>query len=421
MCYSRDRQGAVKGLSSAGTRGRGCGSRADGTMKKVVILGSTGSIGRSALEILDRARDEFTVVGLAAGGRAEDLAEQLGLFPEARFTLRDASSIGAMADRGGPLAGRVAGFGGAGIAALLDETRPDIVVNALVGIAGLVPTMRALELGCTVALANKETLVVAGEIVTKLAGGAPDRIIPVDSEHFSLGRILRGRREETVEIILTASGGPFCGRRFADLGGVTVSEVLDHPTWKMGPKVTVDSATLLNKGFEVIEAHWLFGFPYDSITVAVHPQSIVHSLVRLRDGSLIAHLAPPDMRLPIMSALYHPSVREFPWRSLGLDEIGCLEFRPLGRDEFPAFSLALAAAEQGGTAPAVLNAADELAVEAFLAGRIGFLTIADWIEEALGAHAQTPVRDIDDALAADRWTREYLARRHSEAAAPRSS
>jgi len=390
-------------------------------MKTMAILGSTGSIGRSAVEILDRAREDFAVVALAAGENVSELRTQLDLFPGARFTMRDASSVDALVDGSRALAGRAAGFGDAGIEALLRDTRPDIVINALVGVSGLLPTAIALELGCTIALANKETLVAAGEIVTRLAGGRPERIIPIDSEHFSLARMLRGHRAETTEIVLTASGGPFRGRPFADLAGVSVAEVLNHPTWRMGPKVTVDSATLLNKGLEVIEAHWLFGFPYEAIKVVVHPQSVVHSLVRLRDGSLIAHLAPADMRLPIMSALYDPEMRAFPWPSLAVEDLGRLEFRPLRPDEYPAFVLSREAAEAGGTAPAVLNAADEVAVDAFLGGRIGFLDVVAWIEEALGAHERRALGGLGDVLEADRWTREYLARRHGETAAPRSA
>ena len=383
-------------------------------MKRIVILGSTGSIGRSALEILDRARGEFEVAGLAAGDNMEELASQLALFPGARFSARDGASAGAiMKER--DLEGRAAGFGAAGIEALIRETKPHLVINALVGISGLRPTIAALELGCAVALANKETLVTAGELISRRFPRDTHTIIPIDSEHFSLSRCLRGHREETVEIVLTASGGPFFGRQPADLAGVTVEQVLDHPTWKMGPKVTVDSANLLNKGLEVIEARWLFHFPYSAIKVVVHPQSIVHSIVRLRDGSLIAHLAPADMKLPLMSALYYPEVREFPWRSLGLDELGRLEFAPLRREDYPAYSLALSAAERGGTAPAVLNAADEVAVRAFLAGRIGFLSIVSWIEEALGAHATGPIDTLEDVFEADRWTREFLATRHREA------
>jgi 1-deoxy-D-xylulose-5-phosphate reductoisomerase len=384
-------------------------------MKKVVILGSTGSIGRSALEILKRARGDFAVVGLAAGNNLEELARQLKLFPEARFSLRDASSVDALVKGDRSLAGRAAGFGEEGLVGLIREAQPDLVINALVGISGLVPTIAALELGCAVALANKETLVTAGELISRLVRDDPGRIIPIDSEHFSLSRCLRGYRDETIEIILTASGGPFYGRRPAELADVTVAQVLKHPTWKMGPKVTVDSSNLLNKGLEVIEAHWLFNFPYSAIKVVLHPQSIVHSIVRIRDGSLIAHLGPHDMKLPLMSALYYPELREFPWATLGLHELGRLDFTPLERNEFPAFSLALEAAERGGTAPAVLNAADEIAVKSFLSGKIGFLTIVSWIEEALGAHEPGAIESVDDVLSADRWAREFLAGRHREA------
>ena len=385
--------------------------------KSIVILGSTGSIGRSALEILERWRGDFEVVGLAAGDNAEELAGQLERFPGARFSARDGDSGGAVLAKRG-LGARAAGYGPEGIETLIRETKPALVINALVGIAGLRPTLAALELGCTVALANKETLVTAGELIARRFPRASETIIPIDSEHFSLSRCLRGHRDDTVEIILTASGGPFYGRRGADLADVTVEQVLDHPTWKMGPKVTVDSANLLNKGLEVIEARWLFRFPYSAIKVVVHPQSIVHAIVRLRDGSLVAHLGPADMKLSLMSALYHPEVREFPWRSLGLDELGGMAFAPIDRAEYPAYSLALAAAERGGTATAVLNAADEVAVSAFLGGRIGFLTIVSWIEEALGAHTTRPVGALDDVLEADRWAREFLAGRHREALRP---
>jgi len=387
-------------------------------MKRVVILGSTGSIGCSAIEILERSRDEFDVVGLAAGGRVEELERQLAAFPGARFALRDAGSLARIVARNPALEGRAAGYGSEGLMRLVRELSPDLVVNALVGIVGLVPTVVALENGCAVALANKETLVTGGELIERLAGPRRGAIIPIDSEHFSISRCLAGFREETVELVLTASGGPFHGRGFAELHAVTAADALAHPTWKMGPKVTVDSANLLNKGLEVIEAHWLFRFPYSAIKVVIHPQSIVHSIVRLRDGSLIAHLAPADMRLPLMNALHYPEVREFPWSALSLEDLGRLEFVPFEREVYPAFSLALAAAEVGGSAPAVLNAADEIAVEAFLAGRIGFQTIVTWIEEALSAHRVRAVQQVTDILEADRWTREFLARNHAEASTP---
>jgi 1-deoxy-D-xylulose-5-phosphate reductoisomerase len=383
--------------------------------KRIVILGSTGSIGGAALEILEREREDFAVVGLAAGTNAAALAGSLRRFPEARFSMRDPFSVDAVIREDGAFRSRAAGAGSAGLEALIREAKPDLVINALVGIAGLVPTIAALELGCPVALANKETLVTAGELVSRLVDRGPGRLIPIDSEHFSLARCLRGYRDDTVEIVLTASGGPFHGAASADLAGVSVAEVLNHPTWKMGPKVTVDSASLLNKGLEVIEAHWLFRFPYAAIKVVIHPQSIVHSIVRLRDGSLIAHLGPADMKLAIMSALRDPEIREFPWGRLGLEDLGTLEFAPIDSGRYPAFALALAAAEIGGTAPAVLNAADEVAVSAFLGGRIGFLSIVSWIEEALGAHRSRAITGLEDVLEADRWTRELLTSRHREA------
>lgn len=384
-------------------------------MKRIAILGSTGSIGTSAIEIIQRSGGDFRVVGLSAGRNVEVLREQLGLFPDASFAVSDQEGLDGILRADPSLKDRAVGYGMRGLEELIARTSPELVVNSIVGVAGLVPTVRALEGGSSVALANKEAIVTAGELVTQKAMNAGVEIIPVDSEHFSLSRCLRGYGGETVEIILTASGGPFYGRELSELGDVSVEEVLDHPTWKMGRKVTVDSAHLFNKGLEVIEAHHLFGFSYDDIGVVIHPQSIVHSLVRLRDGSLLAHLGPADMRLPIMNALYHPQMEEFPWGKLDLIETDALEFHRLEVERFPAFRLAIEAAREGGTATAVLNAADEMAVRSFLAGRIGFLTIIDWIEEALGAHETKQVSGIEDVLDADRWTREFLAARHTEA------
>lgn len=384
-------------------------------MKRIVILGSTGSIGTSAIEIIQRSEADFRVVGLSAGRNIELLREQLGLFPDASFAVGDAEGLDGILRVDPSLRDRAVGHGMRAIEELITETSPELVINSLVGVTGLVPTIRALEGGSSVALANKETIVTAGELVIETARRAGVEIIPVDSEHFSLSRCLFGYAGQATEIILTASGGPFYGRKLSELGDVSVEEVLDHPTWKMGRKVTVDSAHLLNKGLEVIEAHHLFGFPYEDIRVVIHPQSIVHSLVRLRDGSLLAHLGPADMRLPIMNALYHPQMEEFPWEKLDLTETGTLEFHRLEVDRFPAYRLAIEAAREGGTAPAVLNAADETAVDAFLAGKIGFLAIIDWIEEALDAHRTTPIGGIADVLEADSWTREFLSDRHAEA------
>jgi 1-deoxy-D-xylulose-5-phosphate reductoisomerase len=385
--------------------------------KKIVILGSTGSIGRAAVEIISHSPEDFEITGLAAGNNIGELGLQLREFSGARFALRDENAYSKLIDEDGNLAVRSTGTGTEGLVGLLSDPAPDLVINALVGIAGLVPTVRALEAGCDVALANKESLVTGGEIVDRLLEEGSAKVIPVDSEHFSLSRCLKGHEDETVEIILTASGGPFFGRELSSLRDVTVSQVLDHPTWKMGRKVTVDSAHLLNKGLEVIEAHWLFGFDYDSIGVIIHPQSRVHGVTRLRDGSMMAHLGPADMKLPIISALYHPGMVQFPWEQMSLEEISRLDFHTFEAQRYPAFALAMEAARKGGTAPAVLNAADEAAVEAFLAGKIGFLDIIDWIEQALSAHTAGPAGTIEEVLEADSQTRKFLMEKHGGTAA----
>ena len=389
----------------------------DRKRKKIVILGSTGSIGRAAVEIILHAPEDFEITGLAAGNNIGELGMQLREFSGARFALRDEDAHAKLLAEDSDLAARSAGTGPEGLIGLISDPKPDLVINSLVGIAGLVPTVTALEAGCDVALANKESLVTGGEIIDRLIETSGARVIPIDSEHFSLSRCLKGHEDETVEIILTASGGPFFGRDLADLRNVTVEQVLDHPTWKMGKKVTVDSAHLLNKGLEVIEAHWLFGYGYDSIGVVIHPQSRVHGLTRLRDGSLMAHLGPADMKLPIISALYHPGMVKFPWEQLSLEELSRLDFHTFEPERHPAFELAMEAAGRGGTAPAVLNAADEAAVEAFLAGRIGFLDIIDWIEQALAAHKTGPSGSVEDVLEADCWTREFLIERYGGPAA----
>ncbi|MBD3178298.1 MAG: 1-deoxy-D-xylulose-5-phosphate reductoisomerase [Candidatus Latescibacteria bacterium] len=384
-------------------------------LKRIVILGSTGSIGRSTLEIVERQKESFLeVVGLVADTNIDQLEKQLDSFPGAVFALGKEDAHTTLTGRRPEMGARSAGTGNSGILKLLRETGPDLVVNGLVGIAGLSPTIEALRQGCQVALANKESLVTGGELIGQ-EKMEMRRIIPVDSEHFSLSMCLEGDRKDVSEIILTASGGPFYRRDYSELGDVTVREVLDHPTWDMGDKVTVDSALMLNKGFEVIEAHYLFDYPYRDIRVIIHPQSLVHSLVRLRDGSLLAHMGPADMKLPIINALYYPENVEFPWGTLKLEEIDKLEFVRFESANFPAFELAMKAAEEGGTAPAVLNAADEVAVRTFLSGNIGFLTIIEWIDNALSSHSTARVGGIEDIMEADRWTREFLASRYEEA------
>ena len=380
-------------------------------MKNVVILGSTGSIGRSTIEIIREDNKNFNVVGLACASNVEELSGQLKEFPEARFSVKEPDAMQKLLSENPSLKSRATGTGENSLVGLIEETKPDIVINALVGISGLRPTVAALENNIKVACANKETIVTGGEYIYSKFKNARELIIPVDSEHFSLSRCFRGYRDDVVEVIITASGGPFYGKEGIDLRSVSVEEVLNHPTWDMGRKVTVDSASLFNKGLEVIEAHWLFDFPLESIKVLIHPQSVVHSAVRLRDGSLIAHMAPCDMRLPIVSALYHPEVIEFPWEQLGFDELSRLEFTPLEKGMFPAFDLAIESAHSGGTSSVVLSTADEVAVDAFLNGRISFAEIVDVIEDAIEHHEERAIESLDDIFLADEWTRDFLKKR----------
>ncbi|HEY8865584.1 MAG TPA: 1-deoxy-D-xylulose-5-phosphate reductoisomerase, partial [Solirubrobacteraceae bacterium] len=296
--------------------------------------------------------------------------------------------------------------GAQGLVDLVTESGAELVLNALVGAAGLGPTVAALGEGIDVALANKESLVVGGELVTQLAEATGAQVIPVDSEHSALHQLIAGERPGTVErLVLTASGGPFRGRSRAELDDVTIEQALAHPTWAMGGKITIDSATLMNKGLELIEAHHLFGTPYERIDVVVHPQSIVHSLVHLCDGATLAHLGYPDMRVPISYALHHPDRPEVPVPTLDLVELGSLTFEAVDFDAFPCLRLAREAAAAGGTAPCVLNAANEIAVHAFLAGRLGFTAIAEVIAHALERVPAAQVHSFESLYDADRAAR----------------
>jgi 1-deoxy-D-xylulose-5-phosphate reductoisomerase len=299
------------------------------------------------------------------------------------------------------------------------ESDADLVLNALVGAAGLGPTIAALGEGADLALANKESLVVGGELVTHLAEATGAQIVPVDSEHSALAQLIAGEAAGTVErLVLTASGGPFRGRSRTELEAVTVEQALAHPTWDMGGKITIDSATLMNKGLELIEAHHLFGTPYERIDVVVHPQSIVHSLIHLCDGATLAHLGYPDMRVPIAYALHFPERAEVPVRTLDLVELGVLTFEAVDLDAFPCLRLAREAAEAGGTAPCVLNAANEVAVHAFLDGRLPFLGIGDVIERALERLDVGRVHSFDSLYDADRDARALAAELVAERGAP---
>jgi 1-deoxy-D-xylulose-5-phosphate reductoisomerase len=364
--------------------------------KRVLILGSTGSIGEQALDVIGRS-DELDVVGLSASRNAQRLALQAREHAVALVALADPDLASELDhDLDGV---RVLG-GEAGVRELIEASAPDLVLNAIVGTAGLGPTIAALSAGIDLALANKESLVVGGSLVTALAEATGARILPVDSEHSALFQLLRGQAPGTTRrLILTASGGPLRGH--TDLAGVTPEQALAHPTWAMGGRITIDSATLMNKGLEVIEAHHLFGVPYERIDVVVHPQSIVHSLVELNDGAQLAHLGLPDMRVPISYALSFPDRADVTVPTLDLATAGELTFEPPDLETFRCLALARQAGVTAGTAPCVLNAADEVAVGAFLAGALSFPAIAEVIAGTLEAVEARPVGHFDDLFDAD--------------------
>jgi 1-deoxy-D-xylulose-5-phosphate reductoisomerase len=372
-------------------------------MRKVLILGSTGSIGTQALEVISGS-PELCVAGLAAGRGWDATVAQAREHGVGTIALadRDAAARAAEAWDGRVLAGEE------GVRELITATEPDLVLNGIVGAAGLASTVVALTAGIDVALANKESLVLGGELVMALAEATGARLLPVDSEHSALHQLIGAEAPGTVDrLVVTASGGPFRGRH--DLDEVSVAEALDHPTWKMGGRITIDCATLMNKGFEVIEAHHLFGVPYERIDVVVHPQSLVHSLIQLVDGSTLAHLGYPDMRVPISYALNFPERMRVDLPRLDLAAVGALTFEEPDPDTFACLRLALEAGATGGTAPTVLNAADEVAVAAFLEERIPFTGIAAVIERTLEQLPGQPVTHFDDLFATDAEARDRAA------------
>ncbi len=369
-------------------------------MKRVAVLGSTGSIGTRALEIIN-GRGDLEAVGLSAGSRWQEAVVQARGCGAGYIAVRDEE---AAREAAGVFDGRVLA-GEAASRELIAACEPDLLLNGIVGAAGLGPTIAALTAGIDVALANKESLVVGGELVTELSRATGAKLLPVDSEHSAIFQLLAGEAPEAVNrIVLTASGGPFRGRR--DLTGVTVGEALDHPTWAMGGRITIDSATLMNKGFEMIEAHLLFDVPYERISVVVHPQSIVHSMIDLTDGATLAHLGYPDMRVPIGFALGYPARLDLPVERLDLATVGSLDFEEPDPETFRCLALAREAGIRGGISPCVLNAADEVAVAAFLEGRIEFTGIAEVIEKALEDVGSGPARDFRELFAVDEAARE---------------
>ena len=375
-------------------------------MRSVAVLGATGSIGVQALDVIARSPD-LEVVALSAHRDVE------GLVAAARATgVRHVALVDpGAADRAArELDGVVVLCGEGGVEDVIAASGADLVLNAIVGAAGLRATLAAFAAGADVALANKESLVAGGELVLAAAGTSGRRLLPVDSEHSALAQCLEGADPGAVTgLVITASGGPFRGRRRDELGDVTAADALAHPTWSMGQKITIDSATLMNKGLEVIEAHHLFGVPYDAIEVVVHPQSIVHGMVRFRDGALLAHAGVPDMRVPISWALTHPHRGPTDVAPLDLSAPLSLEFEPPDLATFRCLALAREAGVAGGTAPCVLNAANEVAVRGFLDGRIGFLDIAGVVEDALAQVPPEPVESLEQVLDADRRARSAAA------------
>ncbi len=388
-------------------------------MRRISLLGSTGSIGVNVLDVVRRYPDRFKIVALAAGSNVDLLAAQVLEFSPTCVSVCDEQHALLLRRKLPPAYASTVVWGEPGNLDVAAHPTADITVSAIVGAAGLKPTLAAIRAGKDVGLANKETLVMAGKLVMEAAAGQGIRLLPVDSEHSAIFQALEaGRPEDLKKIILTASGGPFRGRTREDLEGVTPAEALNHPKWKMGKKISIDSATLMNKGLEVIEARWLFGMPADNIEVIIHPQSIVHSLVEFCDGSVIAQLGIPDMRIPIAYALSYPERLHLPLPSLNLAECGRLEFFKPDHLSFPALSLAYAALKAGGVQPAVLNAANEVAVAAFLQGRIDFTSIVDIVSSTMDRIHRGNDENIDDIVAADSEARKLAAERAGLAAHP---
>jgi 1-deoxy-D-xylulose-5-phosphate reductoisomerase len=369
----------------------------------VAVLGSTGSVGTQALDVIRADPEGYRVVALGAGRSVAALAAQAAEWRPEVVALADASRVDELAPLLPPGTELVAGPDALASVAPLAQ----VVVNAVVGFAGLPVTLAALGAGRRLALANKESLIAGGPVVQRVRSTPGAELVPVDSEHCAIHQCLRaGDAGEVARLVLTASGGPFRGRDRAALAGVGRDDALDHPTWQMGPKITIDSSTLMNKGLEVIEAHELFGVGYDAIDVVVHPQSVVHSMVEFVDGATIAQLSMPDMRLAVGYALAHPERLQVPYGRIDWATLGSLDFEPPDLDAFPCLALAYEAGRRGGTAPAWLNAANEVAVEAFLEGRITWITIDAVLDEALEAHDGTPATSADVVYESDRRARE---------------
>ncbi|RLB15929.1 MAG: 1-deoxy-D-xylulose-5-phosphate reductoisomerase [Deltaproteobacteria bacterium] len=376
-------------------------------MKNIALLGSTGSIGVNTLKVIRLHSDKYNLVGLGAGKNIDLLAQQIAEWHPSTVAVQDHEAASELEDRLPSRNRPKILFGTEGLIELATMSEIDMVVSAVSGAAGLLPTYEAVRAGKQVALANKETMVMAGYLVMAEAAKHDTRVLPIDSEHSAILQCLRGHPSEDVRrIILTASGGPFLGLSPTEMEKVTAAQALKHPNWDMGPKVTIDSATLMNKGLEAIEAKWLFDLPMEKIHILIHPQSIVHSMVEYNDGSIIAQLGIPDMMIPISYALAYPRHLPIVLPSLDLVKVQSLTFEQVDMEKFPCLALALRAAHMGGTMPAVLNAANEVAVSAFLENAISFMEIPRVIEQTMAYHRPVEVDKIETVLEADAWSRK---------------
>ncbi len=381
-------------------------------MRKIILLGSTGSIGTQTLDVVRNNRDELEVVGLAANTRVSDVEKQVREFSPRYVCMYDEKAAKDLQERISDTGIRVMS-GMDGLLEIVSVPEADTVLTAVVGMIGIRPTIRAIECGKDIALANKETLVCAGHIIMPLAEKMGVSILPVDSEHSAIFQSLNGEPADKVEkILLTASGGPFRGKERSELESMTASDALKHPNWDMGPKVTIDSSSLVNKGLEVMEARWLFGVSLDNIEVVVHPQSIVHSAVQFVDGAVIAQLGVPDMKLPIQYALFYPDRRPMPGKRLDLFELYRLTFERPDIQTFRGLALAYDAARAGGSMPTVFNAANEMAVRRFLKGDIRYLEIYSMIEEAMEHHSRIENPDVSAILDVEQETYRFLSEKY---------
>jgi len=374
-------------------------------LKKISILGSTGSIGTQTLDVISQHPDKFRVVALAAGKNIDLLKEQILKFRPLAVSVEDEKSASMLASQISTSRTQIL-YGQDGAETLAQMNEADLVVSAMVGASGLRPTLAAAKSGKDIALANKESLVIAGEVLTKEVEKNGSRLLPIDSEHSALFQALEcGEHRHVKRLILTASGGPFLNTPNCELENVSVEAALDHPTWKMGKKITIDSATLMNKGFEVIEAKRLFGFDPENISFWIHPQSIVHSMVEYIDGSVISQMGKPDMRIPIAFAISYPDRISLNCNAVSPQSFGKLSFQDVDFEQFPSLSLAFDALREGGTMPSVMNGANEVAVSAFLSGQMKFTGIVSTVKKVMEIHKTQPANTLDAVLDSDLWAR----------------